>query len=359
MRIIDLAHATEDHVLALPLFNDLGKILLSKGVKLKPSLVVKLQKMGYSKVYISDEFSEGEIEDVIKMEVRQRAITHLRKLSSFAKNQTSGSNQQFDTDLHIAKATISTIVDEIFTKKDIVIELLDLKTVEGYIYEHSINVMIHALVLGSSLGLNKVELDKLGMAAALHDIGFMFVPDEILKKRGSLTEEEYKEIKMHPIKGYEFLKTKTDLDPTVRIPTLQHHERYNGSGYPGITPYENLHLFSKIIGICDMFDAMTSTRPYRKSYPVAEVLEFIMGSGGTLFHPTLTKAFIQNINPYPMNTLVKLSDGSIGVVSKVNGRFFSRPIIKLIIDKDKRKVNKIVNLLENRTLVIQETVNKA
>ncbi|AKL97116.1 metal dependent phosphohydrolase [Clostridium aceticum] len=361
MRMIDLIHATEDHVLAIPLFNDQGKILLSKGVKLKPSLASKLLAMGYTKVYIKDEYSEKEIEDIIKPHVRQKAIGHIRKLASIAKDdpkETANKQQAFNTDLTMAKATISTIVEEIFSKKDIVIDLLDLKTVEGYIYEHSINVMIHSLVLGSSLGLAMAELEKLALAAALHDIGLMFVSDNILKKQGPLTPEEMEEVKSHTYKGYEFLKTKTDLNPTIRIPALQHHKRYDDTGYPDLVSYHETHLFSRIISVADTFDAMTSDRPYRKALPVAEVLEYIMGSGGTLFHPTLTKAFILHINPYPINTLVKLNDGSTGVVIQVNGRFYSRPVVRLVMDQYQKKINQTVNLLENRTLVIQSTVSK-
>ncbi|AOY75168.1 HD-GYP domain-containing protein [Clostridium formicaceticum] len=359
MRIIDLVKATEDHALAIPLFNDQGKILLSKGVKLKPFLVSKLLEMGYTRVYISDEYSEVEIEDIIKPHVRQKAIGHIRKLASIAKEDNGSKEKQeaFNTDLTMAKATISTIVEEIFSKKDIVIDLLDLKTVEGYVYEHSINVMIHSLVLGSSLGLTMLDLEKLALAAALHDIGLMFVPDSILKKQGPLTPDEMQQVKAHTTKGYEFLKTKTDLSPIIRIASLQHHKRYNDTGYPDLVSYEETHLFSKIIGVADTFDAMTSDRPYRKALPVAEVLEYIMGSGGTLFHPTITKAFILHINPYPINTLVKLNDGSIGVVIKVNGRFYSRPVIRLVMDQHQKKISKTVDLLENHTLVIQNTVS--
>ncbi|SNS79686.1 HD-GYP domain, c-di-GMP phosphodiesterase class II (or its inactivated variant) [Anaerovirgula multivorans] len=360
MRVIDLYHATEDHILAIPLFNDQGKILLSNGVHLKPSLIAKLLELGYTRVYIKDEYSQQEIEDIIKPEVRQKAIGHIRKLASIIAEDSAGGKNTvtaFNADLTMAKATIGTIVDDIFAKEDIIIDLLDLKTIEGYVYEHSVNVMIHSLVLGTTLGLSKLDLEKLALAAALHDIGMMFIPEEILKKRSPLTQEEVLEIQTHAAKGYEFLKTKTDLNPTIRVAALQHHKRYNDSGYPDSVSYKNTHLFSRIIGVADTFDALTSHRPYRKAEPVSEVLEFIMGSGGTLFHPTLTKAFILNINPYPVNTLVELNDGSIGVVSKINGRFFLRPEIKLVIDKDKRKVNRTVNLLEEKTLVIKGTVS--
>ncbi|SES94164.1 HD-GYP domain, c-di-GMP phosphodiesterase class II (or its inactivated variant) [Natronincola peptidivorans] len=360
MRVIDLYHATEDHILALPIFNENGKILLSNGVSLRPSLIARLIDMGYSRVYIKDEYSQQDIEDIIKPEVRQKAIGHVRRLASIVREEGKNPNStssEFTKDLNMAKATISTIVDEIFAKNDIVLELLDLKTVEGYIYEHSINVMIHSLVLGTTLGLNKQDLDKLALAAALHDIGMMFVPEDILKKRSPLTEKEFKEIETHAVKGYEFLKTKQDINPTIRIPALQHHKRYDNSGYPDTVDYKDTHLFSRIIAVADTFDAMTSHRPYRKAEPVSEVLEYIMGSGGTLFHPTLTKAFILNINPYPVNTLVKLSDGSIGVVVKVNGRFFSRPVIRLIIDKDRKNTSNTVDLLENKTLVIKEMIS--
>ncbi|SDK86892.1 HD-GYP domain-containing protein [Natronincola ferrireducens] len=358
MRIMDLTKVTEDYTLAVPIFSDQGKILLSKGVPLKPSLVAKLLEIGHTKVYIQDEFSQEELEDIIKPEVRQKAIGHIRKLASTVKHPKKDLKDGFNGDLTMAKATISTVIDELFSKKDIVIELLDLKTIEGYIYEHSVNVMIHSLVLGTTLGLNRSDLEKLALAAALHDIGMMFIPEEILRKNSPLTPEELKIIETHTTKGYEFLKTKTELSPIVRVASLQHHKRYNNSGYPKDISYADTHIFSKIIALADTFDAMTSDRPYRRATPVSEVLEFIMGSGGTLFDPTLTKAFIYNINPYPINSLVKLSDGSVGIVKRINGRFFTRPVVQLIIDSNKKTISGIVDLLENNTLVINETLQK-
>ncbi len=359
MRIIDLYHATEELKLALPIFDGNGKILLASGVYLKPSLVAKLLELGYTRVYIHDDYCQQEIEDIIKPEARQKAIAHVRKLSSIVKEDGNrkGFESSFDNDLTMAKATISSIVDDIFAKQDIVIDLLDLKTIEGYVYEHSINVMIHSLVLGTTLGLNKIDLERLALAAAFHDIGMMFVPEEILKKKSSLTPEEMLIIETHTSKGYEFLKTKTNLYPTIRVAALQHHKRYDNTGYPDSISYENIHLFSKIIGLADTFDAMTSHRPYKKAEPVFEVLEYIMGSGGSLFDPVLTKAFILNINPYPVNTLVELNNGCIGVVTKVNGRFFSRPEVQLILDKNKNKINKKINLLDRKTLVIKGIIS--
>ncbi len=360
MRIIDLYHAREDYRLALPIFNDHGKILLSEGVHLKPSLVAKLLELGYTRVYIEDEYCKQEIEGVIRPEVRQKAIGHIRKLASIAKDSEKGSKNlpsPFAEDLNIAKATISSIVDEIFSQEDIVIDLLDLKTIDGYIYEHSVNVMIHSLVLGTSLGLNKADLEKLALAAALHDIGMMFIPEEILKKRKPLNAEEIAIIQTHTSRGYEFLKSRADLNPTVRVPALQHHKRYNNTGYPDDISYDDIHLFSKIIGLADTFDAMTSHRPYKKAEPVSEVLEYIMGSGGTLFDPELTRAFILNINPYPLNTLVQLNNGYIGVVTQINGKFFSRPVVQLIMDQNKNKITGTINLLQEKTLVIQSVIS--
>ncbi|MDR5659125.1 HD-GYP domain-containing protein [Serpentinicella sp. ANB-PHB4] len=360
MRAIELIHASEAHTLATPIFDENSKILLSRGVKLKASLVEKLIQLGYTRVYIRDEHTESDIEDVISPEVRQKSIGHIRKLSALATRQNGSKNvkEEFEKDLTFAKASISSIVDDLFTKKDVVIELMDLKTVGGYIYEHSINVMVLSLILGTSIGLNRSDLDKLALAASLHDIGLMFVPQELLNKDTPLTKSEFEIVKRHPLLGFEFLKKSTNLSPLVRIPVLQHHETYNGKGYPKQLDHSKVHLFSKIIGIVDAFDAMTSDRPHRKALPVFEVIEFIMASGGTLFDPELVKAFIQRINPYPLNTIVKLNDGSVGVVAKVNKDLFSRPVIRLIRTKSKEN-SRIINLIEEKNLVIQGIVHKA
>lgn len=358
LRTIELAYATEDHLLAAPIFDENSKVLLSRGVRLKKSLVDKLINLGHTRVYVKDEYTESEINHIISPEVKQKAIGHIRKLSTIARSNDKNVSDQFGLDLTIAKASISSIVDELFTKKDVVIELMDLKTVGGYIYEHSVNVMILSLILGTSIGLNKSDLDKLALSAALHDIGFMFIPQDILYKTTPLTRKEFEIVKKHPLLGYEFLKTSTDLGPLVRIPVLQHHETYNGKGYPNGLDNDSIHMFSKIIGLVDAFDTMTSDRPLRKALPVPEVIEFIMASGGTLFEPSLAKAFINHINPYPINTIVELNDGSIGVVTKVNPSIFTRPSLRIVKNTNKEKTSRQVDLLQEKNLVIKAIVSK-
>ena len=358
MRIIELAHVTEDHILAAPIFDENSKVLLSRGVRLKQSLVQKLIQLGHTRVYVRDELTESEINHIISPEIRQKAISQIRKLSHIAISNDNNVQQKFDQDLTLAKASISAIVDELFTKKDVVIELMDLKTVGGYIFEHSINVMILSLFLGTSIGLNRRDLDMLALAAALHDIGLMFIPQEILYKNTPLTVKEFELIKKHPLLGYEFLKTSTEISPLVRVPVLEHHETYNGKGYPRGLQHTETHIFSKIIGLVDAFDAMTSDRPHRKSLPVPEVIEFIMASGGTIFDAQLAKAFVKHINPYPLNTIVELNDGSVGVVLKVNNSLFTRPVIRLIMDKNQTKVSKTIDLLQEKTLIIKTILTK-
>lgn len=353
LRAIELAYVTEEHRLATPIFDDNSKVLLSRGVRLKSSLVEKLINLGHTRVYIQDDFTECEVNHIISPEIKQKAIGHIRKLSVLATSKDNNIGEQFEQDLLLAKASISTIVDDLFTKKDLVIDLMDLKTVGGYLYEHSINVMILSLVLGISIGLNRSELDKLALSASLHDIGLMFVPPDILNKTKPLTKGEFEIVKRHPLLGFEFLKATTDLSPLIRIPVLQHHETYNGKGYPNQLEHTKVHLFSKIIGLIDAFDAMTSDRPHRKALPTQEVIEFIMGSGGTIFDPGLAKAFIKHINPYPLNTIVELNDGSIGIVVKINDKIFTRPIIRLVVNKDKTKTSQLIDLLEEKNLVIK------
>ncbi|QUH25343.1 HD-GYP domain-containing protein [Serpentinicella alkaliphila] len=195
MRIIELAHVTEDHRLAAPIFDENSKVLLSRGVRLKQSLVQKLIQLGHTRVYVRDELTESEINHIISPEIRQKAISQIRKLSHIAVSKDNNMQQKFEQDLTLAKASISAIVDELFTKKDVVIELMDLKTVGGYIFEHSINVMILSLILGTSIGLNRRDLDMLALAAALHDIGLMFIPQEILYKSTPLTVKEFELVK--------------------------------------------------------------------------------------------------------------------------------------------------------------------
>lgn len=165
---------------------------------------------------------------------------------------------------------------------------LDMK--DHYTYGHSMRVAFYSLTLGREMGLNTSELYNLELASLFHDIGKIGVPDQILLKPERLNEDEYAQMKSHPEKSAEILKGFKDFEEVAKI-VRHHHERYDGRGYPSRLKGEDIPLYSRIILISDTFDAMTSSRPYRKGLSYETAFSELDEFSGTQFDPHLVKLF--------------------------------------------------------------------
>lgn len=159
---------------------------------------------------------------------------------------------------------------------------------------HIDRVKQYSLMLGEALGLGRNELELLELLAEVHDIGKIAVSNQVLFKPGALTEEEWEEIKRHPEVGYRIAQTSVELQPVARL-ILEHHERWNGKGYPSGLKGGEIHLLSRIVAIADAYDAMTSDRPYRRAMTEAEALEELERAKGAQFDPVLVDLFVDII----------------------------------------------------------------
>lgn len=342
MRLIPINCIKEGSILAQALYDKDGRILLHKGVELNESLLKKVEDNGINMIYIHDEYSTNEIEDIIEPKVRIAAVNALREtFTSFEKSNHESKSKasslkerqlqkQRDDYFQNLNKLAKNIVDEISSTKNVLVSLVDIKSMDNYTYEHSVNVTVLSLVLGAELRLGKNELYDLAIGAMLHDIGKAFLPKELLLKKGKLTDEEYALAKEHTTRGYNYLKELYHIPGPARIIALQHHERMDGSGYPAGLPGNKISKLAKIIAITDTYDAMTSDKPYKKAVSPQEAIEYIMGSAGTHFDFEMAQTFVRKIVPYPVGTLVRLSNGDYGVVEEVIPNFPLRPKVKVI-----------------------------
>ncbi|ABR46931.1 metal dependent phosphohydrolase [Alkaliphilus metalliredigens QYMF] len=359
MRYVPIEYVTEGSFLAQPLLSPSGQVLLSRGARLTPGIVDKIKRAGFYSIYILDNISDQEIEDIIRPEVRQRAISTFRQLALVAGRdgkQTKGQQREMEKNIVDLNQLMKSVVDDIFNQKDLVMNLIDIKNIDSYTYSHSVNVMLHAVLLGVGMDLNRNQIYDLAAGSMLHDIGKIFVPEDILKKPGALSQEEYKIIQEHTNRGFSFLKEHTELSAVARIVSLQHQERVDGTGYPFKLKDKEIHTFSKITAVADVYDALISNRHYRRALPVNEALEYIMGSGGSLFDIKMVKAFVQKVNPYPIGTLVKLSNSLKGVVEDVNSPFYLRPIVKILRENGQEVKPWLSDLTKEYTLVIEDII---
>jgi len=366
MRLVPINCIKEGSYLAKSIYDLDGRVLLAKGVKLTSKIIEKAEIIGIMSLYVNDEYSSNEIEDIIKPELRQKAIKAIvdsfkdsmkfrkypvdNKYKQHSNYKNSKVRHQHTENL---SNVINEIIDEMLFKKSILINLVDIKSMDNYTYEHSVNVIILSLVLGIGLSMSRDKLYNLAMGAMMHDIGKIFIPKEVLQKNGRLTESEFNLIKEHPTKGYEYLKENIDISAMSSIIALQHHEKIDGTGYPDGIMGDKIHQYARIASIADVYDALTSDRPYRRAMCPNEALEYLMGSADRQFDFNMVSIFVKSVVPYPVGTLVKLSNGCIAVVEEGTLNFPMRPKVRVICSNSDENKMVCLNLMEEKNIVIE------
>lgn len=350
MRFVPVNGLMEGMYVGRSLYDNNNQLLLSKGSIIQKAYIDKIFKMGYQGLYVEDSISANiEVKDVICDELRRNTVKTVKDV--FIETHCNKKVKKNNNNINQTKSLITNIVDEILENKDTLVNLIDLKMFDDYTFYHCVNVAVLSIVLGTSLGLNKNNLYNLGLGAILHDIGKMFVDSSILNKKGKLTDEEYKHIQKHSEYGYTYLKETYEIPLTSYIAVLQHHERYDGTGYPLNRAKEDISIFGRIICIADVYDALTSTRPYREALLPSEAMEYIMANGGVMFDINLTKKFVKKVAPFPIGTCVELSNRYKGIVVENYEEACLRPKIKIIVDDDNNKVDDFYyNLKDDRKL---------
>lgn len=326
-----MSQVSEGMILGKALYGIGAEMLLAENVPLKKEYIQRIKELGIIGVYIKDEFSEEvEVPEIIKPELKAKTIQALKKL--FVADDIGGNNtEQAYQNL---QRMLDEIVNHVVENKDIQINLLDLKVYDEYTYFHSVNVAVYAIVTGCGLGLSKQDLHLLALAGVLHDIGKKFIPKEILNKKGKLTKEEFEKIKMHSVLGYNYLKNNFNFPSKAYVGVLQHHERFDGKGYPDNRVGEETSLFGRILAVSDVYDALLSKRPYHEPILPSEGLEYILANSGRQFDPQVVLAFSRRVATYPLGTEVELSNGQKGIVVKNYVDFNLRPRIKVFSDSE-------------------------
>jgi len=340
MRIVPINLIREGSQLAKTLYSSDGRVLLRAGMTLDAKKLVRAEQIGFKSLYINDAFSTNTIDDVIDSQTRLKSIMQVKESYDAFEDYSDASGKANVNPWKLSemryeylsgvKSTAGGIVEALLNRKNITISIQDVKQMEEYLYQHTVNVAVLSVLLGMDQGLPEEDLENLAIGALFHDIGYNFISKSILSKPGPLTNKETEEIRTHTTEGYQHLKDDVDINSHIRMIVLQHHEWMNGSGYPHGLTSTNIHPLSKIVAIADVYDALTSDRPYRQALPPNEAIEFLLGHANQQLDEELVKRFIKLIIPYPVGTLVKLSNGEIGVVDRLYENFPLRPVVKVI-----------------------------
>lgn len=271
------------------------------------------------------------IRQPIKRELKHEAIESVHQVYRMFNQVAQKINvSSINQTMNVSKQLVNSLKNNAEAK----ISITNLKMYDDYTYNHSLGVSILSIAIGLELGLKTQELYDLGFCALLHDIGKMSIPIEIIAKPARLTTEEFGIVKQHPEKGAEFFSQHNLANADICAGVLTHHEKYDGTGYPQGLAGEEIPLFGRIISVADVYDALTSVRPYRKPSPPSEAIEYIMGSSGIAFDLAIVKAFLSKVSPYPIGCCVKLSTGEIAIIVKQNELNPLRPVVRPINHPD-------------------------
>lgn len=327
--------------IAETVLNDYGAIVMSEGTIVDYNTINKLKNIGLYRVQIFEEEFEDIESEHLFIKKHAENVKKAKELINDISNGKGVEASQMDN-------VVDSVLDRLEERRDIVSCLNQIRTVDEYLYSHSINVSLISMLIGKWMKLGEDKVRLLVQAGLLHDIGKTKTPYEILNKPGKLTKEEFEEMKKHTIYGYRILEQSSSVDKDVLAAVLMHHEKEDGSGYPTGLTSEKINLLTKIVSVADIFDAMTSNRVYKEKESPFEVFKYMEEDSLGKLSPIVVNVLLSNLANYYIGDRVSLSSGEIAEIVYVNPRCVSKPIIKIgdryidmLVEKDV-KVKEII-----------------
>ncbi len=249
-------------------------------------------------------------------------------------------------DTETAQQFVEDITQSISRNPNALISLARLKTADDYTFMHSVAVCAMMIALSRQLGQTVTQTRSAGVAGLLHDLGKAVMPMEVLNKPGKLTDTEFSIIKSHPVEGHKLLVAGGVTDAIALEVCLHHHEKIDGSGYPGRLKGDEIGMFAKMGAVCDVYDAITSNRPYKAGWDPAESLRKMAEWAGGHFDQAVFQAFVKSLGIYPIGSLVRLTSGRIGVVTDQGKKSLTLPTVKVFFStkSNMRIVPEVIDL---------------
>lgn len=261
---------------------------------------------------------------VIAPQLRDNAVGTLQDMFSAASIRDVHESARIVKQLD---AVVDQLIDSIQKDSGMLVNIGDLKSYDDYTFHHSLSVAVVSLAIGQHLRFDRAALRQLGMCAMMHDIGKTAVPIELIHKPSRLSDDEFAVIKNHSPAGYDYLVGAGIGDEEMWQGVLHHHEKTDGTGYPDGMAGEEIPVMSRILSVADVYDALTSNRPYREPMQPAEAVEYVMGGTGTAFDYDMVTAFLQRMELYPVGSRLLLSTGKFATVLSNENQM--RPVVRL------------------------------
>lgn len=321
-------------ITAQSIYNPLGASYLTKGMELSPTYIERLEKAGFDGMTVTSldpKLKLAPPDDIVQEKTRISAIQNVA--TAFHSVEENGT---FDP--APLQGISENILQDIIAQQKNLVQLTDIRLHDTYTFAHSVNVAILSSLLGVLLKLSREEQLKLTLGGLLHDIGKITVPYEILTKAGHLTDDEWSVMQGHPEAGRQRLKKMFPNDTLLSTIALQHHEHIDGSGYPNHLKGEQIHRYGRIVAIADVYDALTSVRPYKRAYTPSVAHRLMATCSPGHFDLDLLKLFFDNVAIYPVGTILKTQDG-YAIVKKVEFGYTLTPVVCVFANREGKLLN--------------------
>lgn len=334
MRKIALDQVRPGMITGKPILGFLGQVLLNADIEIRTNHLYYLKQMGIKAIYVHDDRLEDvRVKDIVSTEVRSESRALVARVIKDL-DAASPNNKGVRINDKEVLAAVSKIIEELIENRDVLVQLSDIRSLDGYLFAHSVNCCVLATLIAYRMNYELTTLKILATGAMLHDIGLVAVPRMVLQKPGSLSEEEYTAVKRHPHFGFEiFRKSKLYSERAGEI-ILQHHERNQGQGYPQGLRGKEIASLARIVAVADVYDALTSDKTYRNAYPVHQAIEMMLSWGGELFDLDVLNLFLENVTAYPVGSHVVLDTGESGLVVANESGFSLRPVVRMLYKRD-------------------------
>lgn len=357
--IINVTEVEEGMMTAKDVINDEGIFLIPKDAIINKNHLLKLQLYQISQLTVFDMPKSNEeykrIEPIIE-NTKDVSISESKEFRIFFSKYVSSVNaleKEFSTMINSGKVKrdelsniISRFISQETSNSQLFSFLCRVQTADDTTFSHCMNVSILATILGKWLRLSDTDIANLSIAGLLHDIGKTQIDPKILNKKGSLTDEEFEHIKMHTTLGYK-LVSDAPLDDGIKQAVLMHHEKMNGTGYPLNLDWEHIHMYAKIISIVDIYDAITSARPYHKRFHPFTAIKILEEEYYGILETDYLYVFLENIAHNYLGNDVLLSTGEEAKIIFINAQSPSHPMVQT-------KSSKFIDLLSYNFITIEQ-----
>lgn len=338
MRRITLDEIKPGMYLLRPLLSDDGKVLLHEGIEIKERYIQSLRNLGFTNLFV------GEPENIIGLEEDFHDERHRKQALAAARDVVERFRVGKGINLERVKHFVSGLVDRIGQKQENIHHFIDIRRKEEYMFAHSINTCVLSIMTGIAVGYDTKQLDELGLAAMLHDVGKTKFSRRLARQFPDyLTKNEHEEYRRHTFYSLEILRDTPGLSVDVISACFQHHERWNGSGYPIGLKQDAISEYAQIISIADAYERLIAGLPDRRPISVYYAVAILNKAAGEYFAPAVVDKFNQNVAIYPMGRTVWLSTRQSGIILGVGINNKTTPVVR-ILAADGGLTNQVVEL---------------